>query len=85
MINAFLNMPMPGGMMRDSTTRVVKLSGYKAQLDKDGENENGSSNYTSQIPLKSALITIVDKNLDENKILSFANSLPIDKIVALIQ
>ncbi len=84
-INSFLNMPMLGGMMRNSTTKVVKVSGYKARLEKDGENDNGSSNYTLQIPLKSALITIVGKNLDENKILSFANNLPIEKIAALIQ
>lgn len=84
-LNSFLNMPMLGGMMRNSTTKVVKINGYKARLEKDGENEDGSSNYTLQIPMKSALITVTAKKMEENKILSFASNLPLDKIAALIQ
>ncbi len=84
-LNSFLNMPILGGMMRNSTTKVVKVNGYKARLEKDGENADGSSNYTLQIPLKSALITFTGKGMDESKILSFANTIPIDKIAVLIQ
>ncbi len=84
-LNSFLNMPLLGGMMRNSTTKVVKVNGYKSRLEKDGENTDGSSNYTLQIPLKSALITVTGKGMDENKILLFANTIPIDKIVAMIQ
>lgn len=84
-LNSFLNMPILGGMMRNSTTKVVKVNGYKARLEKDGESDSGKPNYTLQIPLKSALITITAKGMDENKVLSFANSLPVDKIAALIQ
>jgi hypothetical protein len=78
-------MPLLGGMMRNSTTKVVKVNGYKARLEKDGENPDGSSNYTLQIPLKSALISVTAKGVDENKVLSFANNIPIEKIAALIQ
>jgi hypothetical protein len=84
-LNSFLNMPILGGMMRNSTTKVVKVNGYKSRLEKDGENADGTSNYTLQIPLKSALITVTAKGTDENKILSFANNIPIEKIAALIQ
>lgn len=84
-LNSFLNMPILGGMMRNSTTKVVKVNGYKARLEKDGDNDDGTSNFTLQIPLKSALITITGKGTDENKLLSFANTIPIDKIAALIQ
>lgn len=84
-LNSFLNMPILGGMMRNSTTKVVKVNGYKSRLEKDGENTDGTSNYTLQIPLKSALITVTAKGTDENKVLSFANTIPIDKISGLIQ
>lgn len=84
-LNSFLNMPILGGMMRNSTTKVVKVNGYKSRLEKDSESEDGKSNYTLQIPMKSALITVTAKGMDENKVLSYANSLPLDKIAALIQ
>lgn len=83
-LNSILNMPILGGMMRNSTTKVVKVNGYKSRLEKDSQSDT-SSNYTLQIPLKSALITITAKGMDENKVLSFANSIAIDKIAALIQ
>ncbi len=84
-LNSFLNMPLLGGMMRNSTTKVVKVNGYKSRLEKDGENTDGTSNYTLQIPLKSALITVTAKGMDENKVLSFSNTIPIEKIATLIQ
>lgn len=84
-LNAFLNMPFVGGMMRNSTTKVVKIQGYKSRLEKQGDNQNGKPNYQLQIPFKSALITITANGMDENSVLSFANSIPLDKIAALIQ
>lgn len=84
-LNAFLNMPLVGGMMRNSTTKVVKIQGYKSRLEKQGDNENGKPNYQLQIPFKSALITITANGMDENTVLSFGNSIPLDKIAALIQ
>jgi hypothetical protein len=84
-LNAFLNMPFVGGMMRNSTTKVVKIQGYKSRLEKQSDNENGKPNYQLQIPFKSALITITANGMDENNVMSFANSIPLDKIAALIQ
>ena len=84
-LNAFLNMPFVGGMMRNSTTKVVKIQGYKSRLEKVGDNENGKPNYQLQIPFKSALITITANGMDENSVMAFANSIPLDKISALIQ
>jgi hypothetical protein len=84
-LNSFLNMPLVGGMMRNSTTKVVKIQGYKSRLEKQGDNENGKPNYQLQIPFKSALITITANGMDENAVMSFANSIPLDKIAALIQ
>lgn len=83
-LNSFLNMPLVGGMMRNSTTKVVKIQGYKSRLEKLGDN-NGKPNYQLQIPFKSALITITANGMDENAVMSFANSIPLDKIAALIQ
>jgi hypothetical protein len=84
-LNSIMNMPLLGGMMRDSNTKVVKVNGYKCRLEKETESTNSGPSYTLQIPLKSALITITAKETDENKILSFAQTIPIDKIAALIQ
>ena len=84
-LNAFLNMPFVGGMMRNSTTKVVKIQGYKSRLEKQGDNENGKPNYQLQIPFKSALITVTANGMDENTVMSFANTIPLDKIAALIQ
>lgn len=84
-LNAFLNMPFVGGMTRNSTTKVVKIQGYKSRLEKQGDNENGKPNYQLQIPFKSALITVTANGMDENTLMSFANTIPLDKIAALIQ
>jgi len=84
-LNSFLNMPLVGGMMRNSTTKVVKIQSYKSRLEKQGDNDNGKPNYQLQIPFKSALITITANGMDENAVMSFANSIPLDKIAALIQ
>ena len=84
-LNTFLNMPFVGGMMRNSTTKVVKIQGYKSRLEKQSDNENGKPNYQLQIPFKSALVTITANGMDEKDVLSFANTIPLDKIATLIQ
>ena len=84
-LNAFLNMPFVGGMMRNSTTKVVKIQGYKSRLEKQSDNENGKPNYQFQIPFKSAVVTITANGMDEKDVLSFSNTIPLDKIATLIQ
>ncbi|MEO9003351.1 MAG: hypothetical protein ABI288_01380 [Ginsengibacter sp.] len=84
-LNAFLNMPLMGGLMRNSTTKIIKIQGYKSRLEKQGDNTNGKPNYQLQIPFKSALITLTANGMDEGQVTTFANSIPLDKIQALIQ
>ncbi len=84
-LNAFLNMPMLGGMMRDENTKVVKVQGYKSRLEKQGDNENGKPNYSLQIPFSSALLTLTVKGKSESEVLTLANSIPMEQIVKLIQ
>lgn len=84
-LNTFLNMPLLGGMMRNETTKVVKIQGYKARLEKQGDNANGKPNYQLQIPFKSALVSINTNGMDEKSVLSFADTVPLDKISSLIQ
>ena len=84
-LNAFLNMPILGGMMRDENTKVVKVQGYKSRLEKQGDNENGKPNYSLQIPFSSALLTLTVKGKSESEVLSLANSIPVEQIAKLIQ
>jgi len=84
-LTAFLNTPILGGMMRDENTKVVKVQGYKARLEKQGENENGKTNYNLQIPFNSALLTITVNGTTEGDILKLANSIPLQDIAKLIQ
>lgn len=84
-LNSILNMPVLGGMMRNSTTKVIKVNGYKSRLEKESDNDDGGQNYTLQIPLKSALITVNARGMDEKAVMAFANNIPIEKIAAMIQ
>lgn len=84
-LNAFLNMPVLGGMMRDENTKVVKIQGYKSRLEKQGDNDNGKPNYSLQIPFSSALLTLTVKGKSESEVLSLANSIPMEQIAKLIQ
>lgn len=83
-LNTFLNMPVLGGMMRNSTTKVVKIQGFKSRLEKQGDNENGKPGYQLQIPFKSTLITITANAMDEKSVMDFANQIPLDKIAAML-
>lgn len=83
-VSMFLNSSF-GGMMRDENTKVVKVQGYKARLEKQGDNANGKFNYQLQIPFNSALMTIELNGFDENEVLSIANKFPLGDIAKLIQ
>lgn len=83
-INAFLNTPLLGGMMSDGTTKMVKVQGYKAQLQKEA-NSDGTNNYTINLPLGSSLITFKVDNTTDTEILNFANTLPLEQIAKLLE
>jgi hypothetical protein len=84
-LNMFLNSSFLGGMVRDENTKVVKVQGYKARLEKQGENENGKNNYTLQLPFNGALMSFTANGLDEKAVLAAANSFPLQEIAKLIQ
>ncbi len=84
-LNAALNSTMFGGMVRDENTKTVKVQGYKARLEKQGESTDGKPNYNLQIPFNGALMTVTANGLDENQVLSAANSFPLADIAKLIQ
>jgi hypothetical protein len=84
-LNMFLNSALLGGMMRDENTKVVKVQGYKARLEKQGDNENGKPNYNLQIPFNSALMTVTVNGASENEVLAMANTMPLQNIAKLIQ
>ena len=84
-LNAFLNMPVLGGMMRDENTKVVKIQGYKSRLEKQGDNENGKPNYNLQVPFSSALLTLTVNGKSESEVLALANNIPMEQIAKLIQ
>lgn len=84
-LNTFLNSALLGGMMRDENTKVVKVQGYKARLEKQGDNENGKPNYNLQIPFNSALMTVTVNGASESEVLAMANTMPLQNIAKLIQ
>jgi hypothetical protein len=83
-INAFLNTPLLGGMMSNGNNKIIKVQGYKAQLEKSDAG-NGQSNYTIQIPLGSSLVTFTAKNTTDSQTTTWANTLPLQQIAKLIQ
>jgi hypothetical protein len=84
-LNTFLNMPF-GGMMNSSTSKMEKVQNYKGRLNTDGAGTvAGTSNYTLQLPLNTALITFSVKNTTDAQVLSLANGLPLAEIAKLIQ
>ena len=83
-INMFLNTPMLGGMMRDENTKVVKVQGYKARLEKQDGGTTGPT-YVLQMPFHTALVTYTVHNSSETEILAMLNTIPFDKIAKLIQ
>lgn len=84
-LNTMLNTPFIGGMMNSDKSRTVKVQGYKARLNKDSDGTNGNADYTLQIPLSSALITLNVRNVTEAQALTYAGTLPLAEIAKLIQ
>jgi len=83
-INAMLSMPMIMGNS-DPNQKRMKISGYKAMLQKSSSDETNVS-YTLQIPLNQALFTLNVKGIPgENDVIAIANGLPLDKIAKLAQ
>ena len=84
-LNTFLNTPFIGGMMNSEKSKSVKVQGYKARLNNNGENTSGPSEYELQIPLSTALVTFKVNGATQDQVLKYANSLPLQEIAKLIQ
>ena len=85
MMNTMLNTPLLGGMMRDNKTKIVKVQGYKARLEKQPGSTNDKNDYELQIPLGSALFTFKVDDCTDSQILEFAETIPLQKIAKLIE
>jgi hypothetical protein len=83
-LNALMNMPMMGGMMRDENNKTVKVQGYKAKLERQSSSDEQYT-YVLQVPFSSALLTLTVQKSTENEILKMAETLPLDQIAKLIQ
>ena len=84
-LNTFLNAPIIGGMMNSEKSKSIKIQGYKARLNNNGENTSGPSEYELQIPLNTALVTFKVNGATQDQVMKYANSLPLQQIAKLIQ
>ena len=85
MVNTFLNTPLLGGMMSDGTTKIVKVHGYKARLEKKPGSTDDKNDYELQVPLGNALITFAVDDCTDSEILAMANTIPLPQVAKLIQ
>jgi hypothetical protein len=83
-LNAILNAPLIGGLMRDENNKTVKVQGYKARLERTDAG-NGKFNYKLDIPFTSALLSFSVDNSTEAEILNMANKIPLQDIAKLVQ
>lgn len=83
-INTFLNTPMLGGLVRDENTKVVKVQGYKARLEKQDAG-TALPTYVLQMPFHNALVSFTVRNSSEAEILAMLNTIPFEPIAKLIQ
>lgn len=80
-INALLSLPFIGS---SGDNKVVKVSGYKALLQKvSGENEK--NNYELQLPMNSSLLTLKAPGFTQDQVVQMANALPIAQIAKMLQ
>lgn len=84
-LQAFLTMPMIGGMMRDENQKLVKIQGYKSQLNKTLDAETNKTDYELMIPINNTLVTVRMDDANEGEIMAFANSIPLQKIAQIAQ
>lgn len=84
-LNAFLNTPLLGGMMRDENNKNVKIQGYKARLERQTGSEDEKYNYVIQIPFNNALMTFTVYDSKEDEAMKMINTLPLQQIAKLVE
>lgn len=83
-INAILSMPFVANS-GDGTQKVVKVSGYKALLQKNTDTESNKTSYDLQVPFGSTLLTFRADDVDEGSLLKMADTIPLAEIVKKMQ
>ncbi len=83
-LNAYLNTPVIGGMMTDGNTKIIRVQGYKGRMEKS-QNNDGSLNYSVDIPMGNSLVTYKMSNTTDTQILKLVETLPLQQIAKLIQ
>jgi len=81
-VNAILALPVFGS---DPNQKRIRVDGYRGLLNKS-ENSSGDISWDIQIPFGNSLMTIAFKGInDESAVMEMANTLPIQKIAAILQ
>lgn len=84
-LNAFLNAPLIGGMMRDENTKTIKVQGYKARLERQPGAAENEFNYVMQLPFGNALLTFTVFKTTEAEATKLINTLPLQQMAKLVQ
>ena len=85
-VNSFLSNDMVSGLMASQTgQKRVTISGYKGLLEK-GDDDNGVSSYTINVPLGDSLFTFETTGFNnENDVVILAQQIKLAEIVALLK
>lgn len=81
-LNAYINSPMLAGLGSDPNTKIVKVGGYKARLNKEDDEQSA---FRLEIPLSNALLSLKINGSTESEIILLATQLPIAKMASLVQ
>lgn len=81
-INAILSLPFAGTA---TGQKVVKISGYKALIQKETDSETNKNTFNLQLPLNSSLVTLKLENGTEDEVVKYANALPVTQLAKMIQ
>lgn len=84
-LNTFLNTPILGGLMKDANTKIIKVQGYKARLEKQVTEDGSKTGYEMQLPMGSALVIMKIDNCTEAQITTAANAIPFQQIAKLVE
>jgi hypothetical protein len=80
-LNSLLSLPF----MSNPDQKVVKVSGYKALLQKVSGPDDELQEYELQLPLQNSLLTIKAPGRSQDQILKMAGTLPMSEIAKMIQ
>ena len=79
-INSLLSIPLIGNT---GDNKVIKISGYKALVTKNGDGANVS--YDLQLPIGSSLITVKAPGATQEQVAQIAGTLPVQDIAKMLQ